>query len=324
MATVSKVTTYDASKSIREDLSNIIYDISPTATPLMSNVGRDTCENTYFEWQTDQLASPDLSNAAIEGANAGDADYIPTNRVASYTQISTKVISVSNTADAVNAAGMRTVMAYEQAKAAKGLKRDMESILCSNQAATAGNSTTTPRKTAGLPAWLRTNAVANGATEPTMSSTDDGYPNAAWTDLTSPAALTEDMVKDAMQAAWTNGGEPSILMVGPFNKRKVSAFAGLAEQRIQYNNAKPLKIIATADVYLSDFGELAVVPSRFSPENFAFLIDPEYASVSYLRPFQTFDLAKTGDSAKKEMVVEYGLRVKNEKAHAIIANITTA
>jgi hypothetical protein len=98
----------------------------------------------------------------------------------------------------------------------------------------------------------------------------------------------------------------------------------LAEQRIQYNNAVPLKIIATADVYLSDFGEVAIVPNRFTDERFALVMDPEYVSVSYLRPFRTFDIAKTGDSDKKEMVVEYGLRVKSEKAHAAIANLTTS
>ena len=103
-----------------------------------------------------------------------------------------------------------------------------------------------------------------------------------------------------------------------------STFAGLAEQRVTYNNAKPLKIIATADVYLSDFGEVAIVPNRFQPENFAFVLDPEYACVSYLRPFRTFDIAKTGDSDKKEMVVEYGLRIKSEKAHAAIANLTVS
>ena len=132
--TVSKVTTYDSPNSIREDLSNIIYDISPTDTPFMSNIGRDTCENTYFEWQTDALAAANTSNAAIEGAAAGDADFTATVRVANYTQISTKVIAVSGTDDAVNNAGMRTQMAYQTAKAAKELKRDMEAILTSNQA----------------------------------------------------------------------------------------------------------------------------------------------------------------------------------------------
>jgi len=324
MPTVSKVTTYDAPNPIREDLSNIIYDISPTDTPFMSNIGRDSASNTYFEWQTDALASASTTNAVIEGADAGDADFTPTVRVANYTQISRKVISVSGTDDAVNHADMRTQMAYQQAKAAKELKRDMEAILTSNQAGVAGNSTSTARKTAGLPTWLITNSQANGATVSSMSgASGNGYPSTAWTSLSTATdvALTETMLKTAIQEVWTEGGDPSIFMVNAYNKTVASAFSGLAQQRMNYTSATPLKIIATADVYLGDFGEVSIVPNRFQPGNFAFVLDPEYASVSYLRPFRTFDIAKTGDSDKKEMVVEYGLRIKSEKAHAVIANL---
>ena len=327
MASVTKATTYDAANSMREDLSNIIYDISPTTTPLMSNIGRDTADNTYFEWQSDTLASATSGNAVIEGADAGNADFVETVRSANYAQISNKIVSVSGTSQAVNMAGMRSLLAYETAKKAKELKRDMEATLTANQAANAG-STSVARVTAGLPAWLRTNAVANGATAPTVSGTSgNGYPNAAWTALDPTNAaqdLTETMLKTAIKEAWSEGSEVSVFMVGPHNKTVASGFAGLAEQRVTYNQVKPLKIIAAADVYLSDFGEVAIVANRFQPENFAFVLDPEYASVSYLRPFQTLDIGKTGDSTKKELVVEYGLRVKTEKAHAVIANLTVA
>lgn len=327
MASVTKATTYDAANSMREDLSNIIYDISPTTTPLMSNIGRDTADNTYFEWQTDVLAAASSSNAVVEGADAGNADFVETVRSANYAQISNKIVSVSGTSQAVNMAGMRSLLAYETAKKAKELKRDMEATITANQAANAG-STSVARVTAGLPAWLRTNAVANGATAPTVSGTSgNGYPNAAWTNLDPTNAaqdLTETMLKTAIKEAWSEGSEVSVFMVGPHNKTVASGFAGLAEQRVTYNQVKPLKIIAAADVYLSDFGEVAIVANRFQPENFAFVLDPEYASVSYLRPFQTLDIGKTGDSTKKELVVEYGLRVKTEKAHAVIANLTVA
>jgi hypothetical protein len=324
MTSVSKVTTYDSVNAIREDLANVIYDISPVDTPFMSNIGRDTASNTYFEWQTDALANADTANAAIEGADAGNADFDATVRVANYTQISTKVISVSGTADSTNNAGMRTVMAYQTAKKAKELKRDMEAILTSNQAGNAGSGTSTARKTAGLPTWLITNSQANGATVSAMSgASGNGYPNTAWTNLSTATdvAFTETMLKTAIQEVWEQGGEPKILMVNAYNKTVASAFAGLAEQRINYTKAQPMKIIATADIYLGDFGEVSIVPNRFSPGNFAFVLDPEYACVSYLRPFRTFDIAKTGDSDKKEMVVEYGLRIKSEKAHAVIANL---
>lgn len=323
MASVSKVTTYDGVNSIKTDLSDVIYDISPTDTPFMSNIGRDTCENTYFEWQTDVLASADTTNAVIEGADAGNAEFTATVRVANYTQISRKVISVSNTDNKVNNAGMTSQMAYQKAKAAKELKRDMEAILTSNQAGVAGNNSTA-RKTAGLPTWLITNSQANGATVSSMSgASGNGYPSTAWTALSTSTdvALTETMLKTAIQQVWTQGGDPKVFMVNAYNKTVASGFAGLAQQRMNYTSAQPMKIIATADVYLGDFGEVSIVPNRFSPGNFAFVLDPEYASVSYLRPFQTFDLAVTGDSTKAEMVVEYGLRIKSEKAHAVIANL---
>lgn len=326
MASVSKVTTYDGPNSIRTDLSNIIYDISPTDTPFMSNIGRDTCENTYFEWQTDVLTGADTANAVIEGADAGNAEFTPTVRVANYTQISRKVISVSNTDNKVNNAGMTSQMSYQKAKSAKELKRDMEAILLNNQAGAAG-STSVARKTAGLPAWLITNAQANAAVPPTMSgSGGNGYPTTAWTSLSTATdvAFTETMLKTAIQQVWTQGGDPKVLMVNAYNKTVASAFSGLAQQRMNYNSAQPMKIIATADIYLGDFGEVSIVPNRFQPTFFAFVIDPEYASVSYLRPFQTFDLAVTGDSTKAEMVVEYGLRVKSEKAHAVVANLISA
>jgi len=323
MASVSKVTTYDGVNSIKTDLSDVIYDISPTDTPFMSNIGRDTCENTYFEWQCDVLASADTSNAVVEGADAGNAEFTATTRVANYTQISRKVISVSNTDNKVNNAGMTSQMAYQKAKAAKELKRDMEAILTSNQAGVAGNNSTA-RKTAGLPTWLITNSQANGATVSSMSgASGNGYPSTAWTALSTSTdvALTETMLKTAIQQVWTQGGDPKVFMVNAYNKTVASGFAGLAQQRMNYTSAQPMKIIATADVYLGDFGEVSIVPNRFSPGNFAFVLDPEYASVSYLRPFQTFDLAVTGDSVKAEMVVEYGLRIKSEKAHAVIANL---
>ena len=323
MPTVSKATTYDNVNAIREDLSNIIYDISPVDTPFMSNIGRDSADNTYFEWQTDELSAADTANAVIEGADAGDADFTATVRVANYTQISRKVVSVSGTADAVNTAGMRTLMAYETAKKAKELKRDMEAILTSNQAGVAGNNSTA-RKTAGLPTWLLYNFQANAATVSSMSGANgNGFPNTAWTGLSTSTdvALTETMLKTAIQQVWNEGGDPKVFMVNAYNKTVASSFVGIAPNRVTYNQVKPVAIVATADVYLSDFGEVAIVPNRFQPGNFAFVLDPEYASVSYLRPFRTFDIAKTGDSDKKEMLVEYGLRIKSQKAHAVIANL---
>jgi hypothetical protein len=323
MATVQ---TYGSSNSIREDLADIIYNISPTRTPFMSNAGRGKCDQTFTEWQTDSLDAADDTNARVEGADASDTAHSDTNRVGNYTQISDKVINVSGTANSVDRAGMKTVEAYLTAKRGKEIKRDMEKILLKNQAAVAGNSSTA-RKLAGLPAWIRTNTVTNGDVEPTMSSTNDGYPNAAWTAAGTPVApvpFTEAMLKDAISQLWSSGGECKMLMVGPYNKTVVSGFAGIAEHRVQVGKAAPTMIVGAADVYVSDFGNLSIVPNLFTDESFAHLLDPEYVSVDYLRPFKTEALAKTGDSKRKQLIVEYTLRVKQEKALATVANLTTS
>jgi len=314
---------YDATNSVREDLANIIYNISPEDTVFMSNVGRDTAKQTYTEWQTDALAAASTTNAQIEGDDASADSLAATNRVGNYTQISRKVVATSGTLESVDTAGFRSAMAYQMAKAASELKRDMETALLFNQAAAAGNSSTA-RKTAGLPAWLRTNvSKAGDGGNPTMSSTNDGYPNAARTDGTQ-RTFTETMLKDVIQSVWTNGGTPKLLMVGPFNKRTVSGFSGIAGIRFNVDGPKPSAIIGAADIYVSDFGNVSIVPSRFQRERDAFVVDPEYAAVSYLRNFQTEDLAKTGDSQKKMIVVEYALKVRTEKAHGIIADLTTS
>lgn len=316
---------YDGNKAVREDLSNVIYNISPEDTPFMSSIGRENVANTYFEWQTDALAAASTSNAVIEGDEATLDDRAATNRVGNYTQISRKVVGVSGTVEAVDKAGMRSYLAYEMAKASSELKRDMESTLLYNQAAAVG-SASVARKTAGLPAWLRTNVnkASNGG-NPTLSSTNDGYPNAGRTDGTQ-RTFTETLLKDVIQQVWSQGGDPKIAMMGPVNKAKASAFAGIAANRINQTsgNAAAFAIVATADIYLSDFGKVAFVANRFQREREAFIVDPEYASVAYLRNFQTQELAKSGDSTKKMILVEYGLKVKTSRAHGIVADLTTS
>ena len=289
--------TYDT-VGIREDLQNAIYDISPTTTPFMSTVGRTTAKNTLHEWQTDSLAAVNLDNAQVEGADAVAPALTPTTRVGNYTQISDKVIQVSTTDDKVDKAGRSTETAYQLSKASAEIKRDMESILLSDQAKDAGTSTTA-RKLGGLATWLTTNTVD-----------------------TAGAALTEDMIKSAVLQAYTEGGEPSVLLVSPANKQVVSTFPGIAEQRYEAPKTGQTKIVGAADVYMSDFGTLSVVPDRFLSDEITYVLDPSMANVAYLRPFKSTKLAKMGDSEKHMMNVEYTLVVKNEAAHAIITDET--
>ena len=164
-----------------------------------------------------------------------------------------------------------------------------------------------------FPSHDRGGTAGSGGTTARVSGTD--------------AAFTEAMLKSAVKQAFVQGGNPSVLMVTPTQKQVVSGFAGIAEQRYQAPSNKPTTIVGAADVYLSDFGTLSVVPNRFMSADaddngeVAFVLDPEYAAIAYLRPFATNELAKTGDSEKTQLLVEYTLEVKNEAAHGIIADL---
>ena len=289
--------TYDT-EGKREDLADAIYDISPTTTPFMSTIGRTKAKATYHEWQTDNLSDVDPTNAQLEGADAVAPKLETTQKVGNRTQISDKVVQVSTTDDVVDKAGRTTETAYQLAKASSELKRDMESILLSDQVGGPGD-TGVARTLIGIQQWLTTNVVKAG----------DGVDS---------TAFTEDNLNAAVLEAYTAGGEPTMLLVSPSNKQQVSKFAGIAEQRFQAPSNKPTTIVATADIYMSDFGTLSVVPDRFLDNSAALVLDPSMASVAYLRPFKKTKLAKTGDSEKYMMNVEYTLVVKNEAAHAVI------
>ena len=311
--------TYKTYESVgnREDLTDVIYNISPTDTPFMSSVGKTKATAVYHEWQTDSLADASVANAVVEGADASSATLAPTTRVGNRTQISQKTIQIAGTLESIDKAGRKSEKAYQLSKASSELKRDMEKILLSNQAAVTGDASTA-RKLGSLQAWLETNYVGAGT-----AGADGTTARVSGTD----AAFTETMLKSAVKQAYEAGGNPSVLMVTPTQKQVVSGFAGIAEQRYQAPSNAPTTIVGAADVYLSDFGTLSVVPNRFmsadADENgeVAFVLDPEYASIAYLRPFATNELAKTGDSEITQLLVEYTLEVKNEKAHAIIADL---
>ena len=323
--------TYDVS-TIREDLQDAMISISPTETPFMTAIGRKKATNTYFEWPVVDLAAP-AANRVIEGEAAPTND-VPNNatRLGNYTQISDKVVEVSDTAEQVNGAGDAQTIAKQIAYKLKELKRDMEVMLLSNVAASAGSSGGA-RATAGLAAFLRTNVDrSTGAVDganPTLSGTTDGYPNAAATDG-SVRALTEALLKSVIADCWDNGAEPSIVLCGSAVKQKISStFTGSATKYQDMTDKKSLS--AAIDIYVSDFGTLQIVPTRFlqtrtsNSETVAgrdvYVLDPNYARVAFLQETKQKPLARTGHSERRLISVEYGLQVDTEKAHGIIADI---
>jgi hypothetical protein len=317
MAIVANTFTHFDAKGIRESLSDVIANISPEETPFQSNVGSESVSNTFFEWQTDSLAAA-ATTARISGDDVSSFDSTAaTTRHGNYTHILRRTVVVSDNLEAVDKAGRDSEMAYQVAKRGKELKRDIEAVLTDNNARVAGNSSTAP-ETAGLGAWIATNdSIGTSGASPTGDGTN------ARTDGTQ-RAFTEDMLKSVMSSVWTAGGNPTVLMVGAFNKQKVSGFAGIAAQRYMAPADGPTTIIGAADVYMSDFGTLSVVPNRFQRARDAWVLDTEYAAVCNLRPIQKVDLAKTGDASKAMLIWEGGLKVANEAAHGLIADLTTS
>ena len=313
--------TYQTYTSIgqREDLSDVIYSISPTDTPFMSSIGKGKATATNHEWQTDALASAVLTNAAVEGDTASDATLGVTTRAGNKTQISQKTVKISGTLEAVDKAGRKSEKAYQLAKASAEIKRDMETTLLSNQASTNGSSSSA-RKLGGLQTWLATNGDfgTNGVAGASGTTTRTNGTNRTFDEAT---------LKTVVKEVYASGGNPKVLMVNPAHKQLVSAFTGIAAQRFMAPADAPTTIIGAADVYLSDFGTISVVPNRFMTstntcDEAAFVLDTDMASVAYLRPFQTNELAKTGDAEVTQLLVEYTLQVNNEAAHGIIADLT--
>lgn len=305
---------YDAVGN-REDLSDIIYDISPTETPFMSSIPRAKASATLHEWQKDALAAASGSNFVIEGDDATTDATSATTRLNNYTSISDKVARVTGTQEAVNKAGRQSEMAYQMEKRMKELKRDCETILLQNNAKVAGNDSTA-RETGGLQAWVKTNtSIASDATAATGDGSD------AHTDGTA-RALTEAMVETVLASAWENGGNPSIGIMNAFQKRKFAAFSGNSTRT---QDSEDKKLVNSVDVYIDPLGnEVRLVPDRFCPTDVVYFVDPEMAAFAVLRDFQTVDLAKTGDTVRKQILVESTLEVRNEAAHAGIYDLTAS
>jgi hypothetical protein len=283
----------------------------------MSTLAKSKATAVYHEWQTDNLAAATTANALVEGDDATATTASPTYRIGNYTQIVGKTIQVSGTLEAVDKAGRKSQKAYELAKASSEIKRDIETILFANQASTAGSSSSA-RKMGTMLAWLKSNTAfgTSGADPTTAGSTtrSDGVLR----------TFTETILKEIIREAYISGGNPKVMYVSPIGKQKTTEFTGIAAQRFMAPGDAPTTIIGAADVYMSDFGSISIVPDRFMRTRDAIVVDPEYAALAYLRPFQTNDLAKTGDSEKTQLLAELTLEMRNEAAHGFAADLNFA
>jgi hypothetical protein len=299
----------------REDLGDIIYDVSPTETPFLSAIPKGKATSTKHEWLTRSLTAASGANAVIEGDDATTDAANANVRLFNYTQISDKVARVSGTQEAVNNAGMKSTMAREMEDKMKELKRDVETTLLQDVAYVAGNDTLA-RKMGGLSTYVKTNlAKASDGTAATGDGSD------AYTEGTA-RVLLESYVESALSLAWTNGGNPSLGVLNAFQKRKFATFSGSSTKM---SDGDKRKVTNNVEVYIDPLGtEIRLVPCRQAPTNTIFFVEPEYLEFSTLRNFFTKDLAKTGDSERKQIIVEYTMEVRNEKAHAAVMDLTTS
>ena len=307
--------TFDTYDSIgeREDLSDVIYNISPTDTPFLSSAAKTQATAVLHEWQTDSLAAAVTNNQVIEGDDATAEAISATTRLSNSCQIMDKVIAITGTQEAVDKAGRASEIAYQIAKKAKELKRDLEASLTSNNAEVTG-SATAARVAGGLRSWVATNDVMG------TSGTSGAAGNTAATDGTQ-RVFTESLLKTVIKSVWNAGGNPTMIMVGPFNKQKLSGFTG---NSTRFDAGADATLYTSVDVYASDFGQLQVVPNRFSRDREAWVLDMDFWGVAFLRDFSMHDLAKTGDTEKKQLLLEATLESRNEAASGCVADLTTS
>lgn len=308
---------------IREDLSDVIYNISPVETPFVSMAGRAKAKARNHEWQTDSLAAA-ATNAAVEGDDATANTAVPSVRVNNRCQILSKVVAVTGTAEAVDKAGRRSEMAYQIAKRSKELKRDLEYAAVRNQGSTSGASGSAPTM-AGVESWLSSNKTSLGAT--VAAATTPGFASTgivAPTDASVAGTFEKTGLDAIIQECWTAGGSPRVIMVGPYNKRQLSGFQGIATLYKDVPGISQGTIVGGADIYVSDFGEHTVVPNRFSRDQTALVLDMDYFAIAYLRPFTQYPLAKTGDSERRQILAECTLEVRNEAASGKVTDLLTS
>ncbi len=314
--------TYGA-VGIREDLSNIIYNISPTDTPFMSSIGKGSASNTLFEWQTDSLVAA-AANRRAEGDDPSNIAADEPTRLNNYTQISSKTVQSSGSAEAVDFAGRKSTQAYQLAKRAKEIKRDMETMLLDTTVKAAGSSGVA-RATAAYQSWVGTGSAA---TSNILDGDGSGLTNAAdGTSVATPAfagALTLAKLNTLIKRIWDLGGTPDTIMTSGTKKQTLSSEGSnaVATLQTQTGSSGQATAVNAVDVLVTDFGTFKLVPNRFCTESVAYVVDFDLWSLDYLRPFKTETLAKTGDSIKQMMIAEYGLRAKNGEGNGMIINLS--
>ena len=302
----------------REDLSDMLFDVSPTETPFITAIKKGKATATSHDWLTDELEAA-ADNAHIEGDDATPAAPASRDRLANYTQIFKKHAVVTGTQEKVlKGGGIKSEMAYQVARRMKAMKRDCERACVGVANAKVAGNDTTAREMGSFETYMTSDSYAPGATgsAPTGNGADTGSAGTA-------RALTEDILTNGLEALWNNSGgnENVIALCGSHVRGVISTFTASSSR---YVTTDDKKLVASIDVYDGDFHTVTVTPDRFSEASSLFIIDPEYAKLCDLRPVNTTDLAKLGDSTRKELVWETTLEICNPDAHYQIADLETS
>ena len=313
-------------ENVREEIANLIDMIDPTETPIQSSISKESSSNTVKEWLTDNLAAASTSNAHIDGDEFSGDTLVAPARLQNHHQILRKDIVVSRRAQVVDQAGTKNELSRQIVKAGMELRRDLESTITNNQAVTIGDDTTAPRM-AAMPAWLKTN-TSRGATgtDPTLSSTTFGYPNAA-AGAGTPRALTEDGLLNVVKDCVVSGGKPTMIMCGTTVKQRISQYLFGSSARIATpyqdhgKEKRAASVVGAVDYFTTDYGTMDIVYNLFQPESDVYVLDLTKWSISDLDGYKVVDIAKDGDADKKMVIRDTTLCCKNEAASGIFADV---
>lgn len=310
------ITSATPNVGVREDLEDNIYRVAPEETPFVSNIGDTKATNIYHEWQTETLAAASATNAQLEGDDYALGSPNLTTRLGNYMQIVAKTGGVSRTQEVVNKAGRSSELARQKVLKTIEMKRDLEIRVIGNYASVAESGATT-RKTAGIQAFITSNdSRGSGGSDGGFSA---GIVSAATDGTTRP--FTETLLKAVWATTFSNGGKPTQIYMGPAHKQVFSSFTGIADIRGTVSGTSMATITGAADVYVGDFGNLTAIPHAYGLSRAAVMVDPKMAAIATLDGLKSKALASSGDNEKFLLTMEKGLVVRNEKAHAVIADL---
>jgi hypothetical protein len=303
----------------REDLSDVLFDVSPTETPFITAIKKNTATATSHDWLTDELEDP-AENAHVEGDDAAPVDAAPRSRLSNYTQIFKKHAVVTGTQEKVlQGGGIKSEMAYQVARRMKAMKRDAELAMLGSATPKEAGDDSTARMLGSFVTYMNADSYAAGAgagAPPTGNGADAPTGGDA-------RPMTENLMKGALESLWNNSGanENVMAICGSHVRGLISEFTASSTR---YVTTDDKKLVASIDVYDGDYHTVTITPDRFSDPSALFIIDPEYAAVSDLRAASAKDLATLGDSTRKEIVWECTLEVCNPEAHFVLGDLATS